>query len=364
MARFVLCLGLFCGALNTQAGEFLFSKTDVQVVDLSAKETQLLSSLDQSALQQVLTINLLNADNEIIGEVWGQVRADTHSVHFTPRFPFDEGQIYQVVLQLQGEKFSERYSRTFQFDANKVNPNAQVTAVFPSADVLPENLFKFYIHFSEPMRRGQAYEHIRLLDSKNRAVELPFLELTQELWDPNGQRFTLLFDPGRTKKGIKPNRDMGLPLKRGETFTLVIDHNWQTVTGAPLLQSHKKTFTVGEQDIVQPDINRWAITLPAINSRQALSITLDEPLDRAQLENAVWIETDKQQSAEGVIEIENELVWRFTPSQPWRSGNYRVVAKSYLEDRAANSLGRAFEVIRTENDPDIPDLFFLPFTLK
>ena len=65
-----------------------------------------------------------------------------------------------------------------------------VTAVYPSAQVLPENLLRFYIHFSAPMSRGEAYRHVRLLDAAGKAVDLPFLELDQELWDPDGKRFT------------------------------------------------------------------------------------------------------------------------------------------------------------------------------
>ena len=36
------------------------------------------------------------------------------------------------------------------------------------------------------------------------AVADPFLELDEELWSTDGRRFTLLFDPGRIKRGLKP----------------------------------------------------------------------------------------------------------------------------------------------------------------
>mgnify|MGYP003346898067 CR=1 FL=1 len=76
-----------------------------------------------------------------------------------------------------------------------------VTQIYPSADVLPENTLKFYVHFSAPMSRGHSYDHIRLLDEANRPVELAFLELAEELWSPDMLRLTLLMDPGRIKRG-------------------------------------------------------------------------------------------------------------------------------------------------------------------
>ena len=74
--------------------------------------------------------------------------------------------------------------------------------VYPSADRLPENQLKFYLHFSAPMSQGDCYRHIKLLDARGKAVDLPFLELDQELWDPTGTRFTLFFDPWRIKRAI------------------------------------------------------------------------------------------------------------------------------------------------------------------
>ena len=48
-----------------------------------------------------------------------------------------------------------------------------VTRVAPSQKVLPENLLKFYIEFSGPMNRGEAYEHLPLLDSAGKPIDLP-----------------------------------------------------------------------------------------------------------------------------------------------------------------------------------------------
>ena len=345
------------------ATEFVAKKDRLTLSDLNKSQLAFISKLKPKQLENLVTVAVLDEQGQLLGQVWGDVTLANNQLQFTPRFPFDDNQVYFARFQLGRDGVRDVLSERFIFSSDNRKPIAAVEQIFPSGEVLPENLFKFYIIFSHPMSRGEAYQHIRLLDQHGEAVELPFLQLTQELWDPDGKRFTLLFDPGRTKKGIKPNRDMGLPLQEGQQFTLVIDQDWHDAQGLPLQRSFAKTFTVGPQDHHQPDINAWQLTLPNGGSRNPVIVTFDEPLDRGQLENALWIESAEGNIVNGKIDIEDEIVWRFTPAFGWRSGNYRLVARSYLEDRAANSLGRLFEVIRTEEDPKIPDTYSLEFSL-
>src|SRR5260370_1316673 len=73
----------------------------------------------------------------------------------------------------------------------------------------PENDLKFYIHFSAPMSRGDSYKRIKLPDEKGKALDMPFLELDQDLWDSAAQRLTVFCDPGRIKRGLKPREEFG-----------------------------------------------------------------------------------------------------------------------------------------------------------
>ena len=59
------------------------------------------------------------------------------------------------------------------FEAAKVDmaPTTRVDHVYPSADVLPDNQLKFYLHFSAPMRRGEAWQHIHLLKQDGQPVQ-------------------------------------------------------------------------------------------------------------------------------------------------------------------------------------------------
>ena len=130
---------------------------------------------------------------------------------------------------------------------------------FPDAGQLPENLLKFYIHFSAPMSQGRVYQHFKLLDEKDKPIAWPWLELDEELWNPDGTRFTLFFDPGRIKQGLKPREDLGPALEKGKKYTLMIDAGWTDAANRPLKASYRKTFTVGEPVEKCPAMETWKL---------------------------------------------------------------------------------------------------------
>ena len=71
------------------------------------------------------------------------------------------------------------------------------------------------------MSFGDAYRHIRLLDEAGREVPRAFLQTAHELWDARRQRFTLILDPGRIKRGLRSNVEVGAPLREGGRYRLV-----------------------------------------------------------------------------------------------------------------------------------------------
>ena len=87
----------------------------------------------------------------------------------------------------------------------------------------------------------------------------PFLELDEELWSPDGTRFTLLFDPGRVKRGLKPREELGPVLEAGKSYSLVIDRDWLDASGNSLKAGFRKTFRVGPPDETSPDPKTWTV---------------------------------------------------------------------------------------------------------
>jgi len=171
-------------------------------------------------------------------------------------------------------------------------------------------------------------------------VVLPFVEFEQELWDRDFQRLTLLFDPGRIKRGVVPNRDLGPVLVEGRRYTLVIDREMQDAKGAPLAETFRREFSVGPAERRAVDLKRWKITAPKAGARNPVIIDFDRPLDHALLERVFRVN-----AATGTQSIDRgETQWRFEPSEPWKAGTHTIVIDTALEDLAGNRIGRPFDV--------------------
>ena len=142
-----------------------------------------------------------------------------------------------------------------------------MTAIYPSAAELPENQLRFYLHFSAPMSRGELYDHVRLLRADGTQVEGAFLEIGEELWDAAGTRLTLLFDPGRMKRGLKPREIFGPVLEDGKKYRIVVDAKWHDADGQPLAAQFVKEFTAGPMNETAIDHKAWKISPPKAGTR-------------------------------------------------------------------------------------------------
>lgn len=274
--------------------------------------------------------------------LFGEVRAERDQLVFEPRFPFRPGVEYRAVLESPG---GARLEKSFTLPAPPPSPPTMVRAVFPSRDVLPENLLKFYLHFSAPMSRREAYGRVRLKDAAGKDVELPFLEIGEELWDRAGRRLTLLFDPGRIKRGLKPREDSGPALEEGKSYTLVVDADWPDAEGRPLKGGFRKPFKVVAPDDRQPDPKAWTIIAPKAGSTEPLTVEFEESLDEAMLNRSLVVLGPDRKPVEGRIEIDrHETRWRFQPAAAWKSGAHELAVDTVLEDMAGNSIDRPFEV--------------------
>jgi hypothetical protein len=275
---------------------------------------------------------------------------------FRARYPLDQPG-YRIVIDadLLGETL--RRVRTEQgrggpvvLDLDAPHPGpppapTTLTAVYPSAQVLPENLLRFYLYFSGPMSRGEAYRHIRLLDSTGKPVTDPFLEIDEELWSTDGRRFTLLFDPGRVKRGLKPNSDLGPPLRQGNEYTLEIDRSWRDAQGNPLAARHRFRFRAGPPDRSPPSPQDWVILPPHAGTRDALEVRFAKPLDEALARRLIKVSEQPGRFVDGKITLDQaETRWHFTPESPWEPRAYRLVVSTDLEDPSGNAVGRPFEV--------------------
>src|SRR5829696_2718713 len=94
---------------------------------------------------------------------------------FTPKYPLKPGTKYRVMGAGNGLEV-----RTPKPEPGK--PTV-VTRVFPTATDLPANVLRFYVEFNRPMPRGEVYKYVHIFTESGKQVELPFLEIDDELWN-------------------------------------------------------------------------------------------------------------------------------------------------------------------------------------
>ena len=304
--------------------------------------------------------------------VQGSYRLTNNRLVFEPLFPLQAGVNYHAVFEPAkavrppaGTSF-DVIETILRIEKPKAKPGTIVSQVYPTANSLPENLLKFYLHFSAPMSQGKVYSHIHLLNARNEKIDLPFLELDEELWNPDGTRLTILFDPGRIKSGLLPREQDGPVLREGNSYTLKIDTTWPDAAGAPLKQGFTKKFIVAAPDVGMPSPARWKMTAPEAGSINPMTLDFPEPLDHALLQRLLWIEDAGKHAVEGQVQVGNvERQWAFVPNQAWKDGDYLVVIGTGLEDLAGNSVARPFEVDRVQRPDDefVPDYVTLEFKI-
>jgi len=197
------------------------------------------------------------------------------------------------------------------------------------------------------MSRGGAAGHIHLLDAHGRDLNAEFLP-GEELWEPNGQRITLTFDPGRIKRGLTSNERMGPPIAEGQRYTLVIDKEWPDAKGAPLVETYRKAFRGGPPLRVPPDPKLWKVTPPRAGTSEPLVVNFERPMNYPLLQRMLQVAGSRGPAGgtvAGTISVDkNETEWRFAPAAAWPAGVYRLVVDQALEDLAGNSLGQPFDI--------------------
>ena len=95
----------------------------------------------------------------------------------------------------------------------------------PTATCLPENLLRFYIYFSAPMSRGEAYRRIKLLDDRDgqaRSIR-HFLSWTKNSGPPTARVSRSCSTRVESSAGSRPREELGPVLEAGKSYSLVID---------------------------------------------------------------------------------------------------------------------------------------------
>ena len=289
----------------------------------------------------------------------GAYRVDpAGSLRFTPRFPLEVTRAYRATFDPDGAPGglpSVAADLPASRRADRAAPTV-VARIEPTGDRPPENLLRFYLHFSAPMARGEALARLRLLDDAGKPLDRPFLALGEELWDPTQTRLTVLLDPGRIKQGLRPREEFGPILVAGRAYTLAVDPGWPDADGRPLGRGASKTFVAGPADDASPDPKTWTIARPAPGSAGPLRVTFADPLDRATVASGLTLLDPAGAPVPGTaIARPDGTGWDFAPDRPWAAGVHHLAINPDLEDLAGNSIRRPFEVDIQRDTPTAPE---------
>jgi hypothetical protein len=329
-------------------------------------------TMTEEQWHSILRIRVAQELSEQLPPVAGTYDVSGGEIGFTPLFGFDDGRRYRVDFMpanLPGGAGGSIPAVATEIETPKraLPPTTVVDHVYPTSDIVPENQLRLYIHFSAPMGMKGGLDYIKLLDPSGVEVKDPFLPLDAEFWNADRTRFTVFFDPGRVKRGILPNKELGRSLTEGRPYTLVVSRDWRDGESLPLKEDFRRTFRVGPPDEKPLDQQAWRVQSPEAGSRQPLAVTFPEPLDHGLLLRALGVVTTSGAAVEGQTNIESaETRWTFTPNASWKAGSYRLRVLSILEDLAGNRIGRAFEVDqfeRADRQPE-PEEILIPFDIR
>jgi hypothetical protein len=285
--------------------------------------------------------------------VAGAYRVSSGRVVFEPLFPLVPGLAYEAVVQLDRLRQAAgpasgptgRVVRRIVVPAPTGTRRTVVAAVYPTTGRVPANLLRMYVEFSGPMREGEAARHVSLVDDQGRRLPGAFLALRQELWDSSHRRLTLLLDPGRIKRGLRPNQELGAPLLAGRRYQLRIDAGWRDAQGTPLVSGFETAWTAGAPERRALDPAAWSIAAPCAGTTGAIVVRSPVPLDHALARRLVRVTDRASVPVPVTVELEDAgRTVRIVPARVWRSGAYHLLFPAELEDVAGNRPGRAFDV--------------------
>lgn len=274
-------------------------------------------------------------------EIQGKWLGESGRLLFRPKYPFREGQQFQVVELHDFDRPQIKFSFRIPADGG---PEPMLVRLEPDLKVWPENLLRLYLHFNRPMSRGEANTRILMKDEKGRELVQPFLQLDQELWDKEGKRLTILFDPGRVKQGLKPREEDGAILENGHHYTIEISAGWPDARGIVTENKFEQKFKVGPADLKPIEPRKWKIIAPKPTEDSLLTIEFDSPIDTGMALRLIQILESGECPLDGQMEISDDgMSLKFNPRVKWSPGLHFIEVNPALEDPSGNQVGRPFE---------------------
>ena len=237
-------------------------------------------------------------------------------------------------------------------------PSTVVARVYPTGDVVPENLLRMYIEFSGPMGRPSGIPYMKLLDEKGEEIRRRVPAARLRVLESRSHALHRVLR-SRPRQGRHPaeSADGASRSTPGRSVTLVISREWRDEHGLPLKEDYRRVLRVGPPDDQPLDTATWRIQPPAGGGRDRVVVTFPEPLDHGLLMRALGVTRDGAPLEGDIVVDDAETRWTFTPREPWRAGTYQLLALDILEDVAGQPdrprvRGRQLRHRRQEPEPE------------
>ncbi|MEM8580069.1 MAG: hypothetical protein AAGF50_02590 [Pseudomonadota bacterium] len=234
--------------------------------------------------------------------------------------------------------------------------------IYPTAEVLPENLLRIYVYFPHPMDTSQGVEIVQLLDAAGDPVEHVFLRNRDDLWSPDRRRLTVLLDPGRVKTGLEAHDALGRALVPGQSYAFEVSGRALQADGCALGASTRHAFQVGPADLEPPQPSSWQLAPPQADTTDNLEVALGSAHDHLSLAFRLRVLDGEGTIVPGAIALgPGEASWNFTPRAEWRIETYTLAIDERLEDLAGNRPGLLFDrPLDQPPSPWVPSVPFMP----
>lgn len=299
------------------------------------------ADVPDDSISLLLTVNIEDQQNPVA--MLGSFGQKGDELLFTPMIPFTRGMRYDVRVR-------NVRAGGFEVPENTAGNAPNVTAIYPSADTLPENLLKVYLHFDQPMREGVSGKYVKLIKNGRDTIDGAFLDLQPELWNPERTVLTLWLDPGRIKRNLQPNKQLGAPMERSMRYQIAVSQAWTDTRGKKLANSYQKSFVTAIKDSLSPQPSQWTMVSPASATKQPLKINFRESLDHSLLQEVLTIQNSNGTNVSGRWQTgDHEKQCSFIPDNDWKAGPYKIMIEPRLEDLAGNNLVRPFDRDVTKN---------------
>jgi hypothetical protein len=248
--------------------------------------------------------------------------------------------VYAVIVRRDPRESWQELARV---DVPRTSATGTTVAqsIDPGGEWIPANLLRFSVTFSAQMEEGSASGRVHLRDASGEDVPGALFSMTPEFWDRERRRLTILLEPGRIKRGLRPNLLAGPPLVECSTVTLVVDPELRDSTGTELAEGAHRTYRVGPAMRTRVVPARWDIRWPDPGHDQ-LVVRFDRPLDRALVRRCLRLVDERGHPVAGHSGLDMDAsVWTFAPAS--RVGDWRLQIDPRLEDLAGNSVRRVFD---------------------